>query len=247
MADPDLSAARRLHVRRCLRFELSEPLLGALFCHCKRCQRRTGTGVSTTALTAPGSYRTVARRGARGHLGPRRRRLRQGLLLAAAGASSTPTNPENPGILAIRMGALDGDPGIRPGAHQFVDYAAPWAPASRRRPAALPGADRRRRPAAGLLAFLPVSGRGGELGQPPLEQRARRRRGRAPAPGGRLAASRCDRAGAAARPASSAGSGSRRARGRRRSRARPRDPGLGDRDRPVQLDHRRAVSRASSP
>jgi hypothetical protein len=25
------------------------------------------------------------------------------------------------------MGAVGGDPGIRPGAHQFVDYAAPWA------------------------------------------------------------------------------------------------------------------------
>jgi hypothetical protein len=24
------------------------------------------------------------------------------------------------------MGALDEDPGIRPSAHQFVDYAAPW-------------------------------------------------------------------------------------------------------------------------
>ena len=38
------------------------------------------------------------------------------------------TNPENPEILAIRMGALDGDPGIRPAAHQFVDYAPAWAP-----------------------------------------------------------------------------------------------------------------------
>lgn len=26
------------------------------------------------------------------------------------------------------MGALDGDPGIRPAAHQFTDYAAPWYP-----------------------------------------------------------------------------------------------------------------------
>ena len=38
------------------------------------------------------------------------------------------TNPENPEILAIRMGALDEDPGIRPSVHQFVTYAAPWAP-----------------------------------------------------------------------------------------------------------------------
>ena len=27
------------------------------------------------------------------------------------------------------MGSLDQDPGVRPGLHQFVDYAAPpWAP-----------------------------------------------------------------------------------------------------------------------
>jgi len=38
------------------------------------------------------------------------------------------TNPENPEMVGIRMGALDEDPRIRPGAHQFVSYAAPWAP-----------------------------------------------------------------------------------------------------------------------
>lgn len=26
------------------------------------------------------------------------------------------------------MGALDEDPGIRPSAHQFTDYAVPWEP-----------------------------------------------------------------------------------------------------------------------
>jgi hypothetical protein len=30
--------------------------------------------------------------------------------------------------ISVRMGALDGDPGVRPKAHQFVDYAAPWKP-----------------------------------------------------------------------------------------------------------------------
>jgi hypothetical protein len=36
-----------------IRFEISEPLPGALYCHCKRCQRRTGTAFSLTALTVP--------------------------------------------------------------------------------------------------------------------------------------------------------------------------------------------------
>ena len=29
-------------------------------------------------------------------------------------------------MVSVRMGALDDDPGIRPMAHQFTDYAASW-------------------------------------------------------------------------------------------------------------------------
>jgi hypothetical protein len=110
-----------------VRFELGEPLLGALYCHCTRCQRRTGTGASISALTTPGSYRTVS----------------GGELLDAwdpgdggwvksfcrrCGSHLFTTNPENPELVSVRMGALDGDPGVRPSAHQFTAYAASWAP-----------------------------------------------------------------------------------------------------------------------
>jgi hypothetical protein len=110
-----------------VRFELSEPLLGALLCHCKRCQRRTGTGVSTTALTAPGSYRTVTgeeiiRRWDPGDGGYIK------VFCSKCGSQLFTTNPEDPEILAIRMGALDEDPGIRPSVHQFVGSAPAWAP-----------------------------------------------------------------------------------------------------------------------
>src|ERR1700709_827038 len=96
-----------------VRFELSEPLLGALFCHCKRCQRRTGTGVSTTAVTAPGSYRTVAGEELVRTWDPGDGGYVKGFCSRCGGQLYT-TNPENPEILAIRMGALDDDPGIRP-------------------------------------------------------------------------------------------------------------------------------------
>ena len=39
-----------------MRFEVAEPLLGALYCHCKSCQRRTGTAFSVSGPTAPGSF-----------------------------------------------------------------------------------------------------------------------------------------------------------------------------------------------
>jgi hypothetical protein len=126
MADPELPLTGGCMCGG-VRFELSEPLLGALFCHCKRCQRRTGTGVSTTALTAPGSYRTVAGEELVGTWDPGDGGYVKAFC-SQCGSQLFTTNPENPEVLAIRMGALDDDPGIRPGAHQFVNYAAPWFP-----------------------------------------------------------------------------------------------------------------------
>ena len=108
-------------------FEVSEPLVGAAYCHCKRCQRRTGTAFSVTALTQPGSFSVSAgsehvRAYAPGDGGWNK------FFCAQCGGQLYTSNPDNPDLIAIRMGALDQDPGIRPQVHQFVDYAAPWEP-----------------------------------------------------------------------------------------------------------------------
>jgi hypothetical protein len=36
--------------------------------------------------------------------------------------------PDDGAIEIVRLGAIDGDPGVRPAARQFVAYAAPWEP-----------------------------------------------------------------------------------------------------------------------
>jgi len=38
-----------------VRYEITEPLLSASYCHCTRCQRRTGTAASAQARVKPGS------------------------------------------------------------------------------------------------------------------------------------------------------------------------------------------------
>jgi hypothetical protein len=110
-----------------VRFELSEPLLGALYCHCKRCQRRTGTAFSVTALAAPGSFRIV-----RGEEQVRTYTPEDDGWLksfcSVCGSALYTQHPDNPELLAVRMGTFDADPGVRPNVHQFVDYAPPWAP-----------------------------------------------------------------------------------------------------------------------
>ena len=110
-----------------VRFEVSEPLLGALYCHCKRCQRRTGTGFSVTALAAPGSYRTVSGEDFIRSWDPGNGGWIKSFC-GECGSQISTTNPDDPAMVAVRMGALDEDPGIRPSVHQFTPFAAPWAP-----------------------------------------------------------------------------------------------------------------------
>ncbi|MDE3024786.1 MAG: GFA family protein [Acidobacteriota bacterium] len=43
-----------------VRFEVTERPLSAGYCHCTRCQRRTGTAASAQARIAPGSFRMLA-------------------------------------------------------------------------------------------------------------------------------------------------------------------------------------------
>jgi hypothetical protein len=37
-------------------------------------------------------------------------------------------NPDDPAQMSVRLGAFDGDPGVRPSWRTYVAYAAPWEP-----------------------------------------------------------------------------------------------------------------------
>ncbi len=108
-------------------FSISEPLPGALYCHCKRCQRRTGSAFSVTGLTQPGSFSITDGADAVRTYRPDDDGWHKSFC-SACGSQLFTNHPENQELLAVRLGALDQDPGIRPAAHQFVDYAAPWEP-----------------------------------------------------------------------------------------------------------------------
>lgn len=107
-----------------VRFRVNEPLLGAAYCHCKRCQRRTGTAFSVSALTAPGSFEVTE---GEEHVGAYR--PDDGwhkFFCTSCGGQLYTQNPENTDLIGVRMGAFDSDPGVRPGLHQFVAFKAPW-------------------------------------------------------------------------------------------------------------------------
>ena len=43
-----------------VRYEITKPLVAAGYCHCTRCQRRTGTAAAASARIAPGSLRILS-------------------------------------------------------------------------------------------------------------------------------------------------------------------------------------------
>jgi hypothetical protein len=109
-----------------VRFEVDAPLVSASYCHCTRCQRRTGTAAAVTARVAPGSFKVVA-----GEEHVRAWAPEDGfekMFCGLCGSALYSRNPRDPSVIGVRFGAFDRDPGIRPQYRQFVAYAAPWEP-----------------------------------------------------------------------------------------------------------------------
>ena len=109
-----------------IRYEIGEPLVSANYCHCTRCQRRTGTAASAQARVAPGSLRIV-----QGEELLRAWRPEDGAakyFCSVCGAHMWSQDPNDPEIRAVRLGSFDDDPGIRPGSRQYTAYAAAWEP-----------------------------------------------------------------------------------------------------------------------
>ena len=107
-----------------VRFEVDAPPVSAGYCHCTRCQRRTGAAASAQARVVPGSVRVIE-----GEELLRSFQPSDGfgkVFCSSCGAHLFSTNPANDEIYSVRLGAFDGDPGIRPQYRQFVAFAAAW-------------------------------------------------------------------------------------------------------------------------
>jgi hypothetical protein len=109
-----------------VRFEVTEPPITAVYCHCTRCQRRTGTAASVSARLAPGSLRIVSGEELVRSYVPEDGFAKD--FCSACGGALWSRHPQDPDLVSVRMGAFDADPGIRPSARQYLDYAAAWEP-----------------------------------------------------------------------------------------------------------------------
>jgi hypothetical protein len=107
-----------------VRYEVSAPPEYAGYCHCTRCQRRTGGASSLSARLRPGSFTIVD--GAELIAVYRPQQGFEKAFCSRCGSALFSRNPHDHDQIGVRMGTFDDDPGVRASYHQYVAYAVPW-------------------------------------------------------------------------------------------------------------------------
>ena len=109
-----------------VRYEVTEPFETAGYCHCKRCQQRSGTAWSLNSMVASAAFRIVAGADAVRSWQPEDGNAKA--FCMHCGGHLYSGDPERGPVVAVRLGTVDGDPGIRPRWHQWLESAPEWEP-----------------------------------------------------------------------------------------------------------------------
>jgi hypothetical protein len=109
-----------------VRFEVTEQPISASYCHCTRCQRRTGGGSSVQARVVPGSVRVLS--------GAELVRVWEPpdgygkAFCSVCGSALWSVAPGEDTPAGVRFSAFDDDPGVRPSYRTHTASAAYWEP-----------------------------------------------------------------------------------------------------------------------
>jgi hypothetical protein len=107
-----------------VRFEVTAPFQTAGYCHCKRCQRRSGALWALNAMVAPGDFQILEGADAIRTWHPPDGSPKS--FCTRCGGHLYSGDPASQAPVGVRLGAVDGDPGIRPRWHQWVESAPDW-------------------------------------------------------------------------------------------------------------------------
>jgi hypothetical protein len=105
-------------------FEITAPFDTAGYCHCTRCQKRSGAMWSANAMVAREGFAILRGEDKVREWDP----PGEGLPKAFCSECGGHLWSVGPGIYGVRLGALDGDPGIRPEWRQWLESAPDWEP-----------------------------------------------------------------------------------------------------------------------
>jgi hypothetical protein len=108
-----------------VRFELTAPFRRANHCHCSRCRRHSGTFGLTQGRVPREGIRLLSGEELIRVFRPPEGGAVKAFCSVCGSSLFGGTWPDGPEV-SIRLGSLDGDPGIRPEYHSFVGSRAAW-------------------------------------------------------------------------------------------------------------------------
>jgi len=108
-----------------VRFQVTQPFVTAGYCHCTRCQHRTGTTSSLSGTIGAEGFELLEGEDALGSFAPPGGFVKS--FCARCGGHVFGHDPERT-VYVVRLGAVEGDPGVRPRWHQWVSSAPAWDP-----------------------------------------------------------------------------------------------------------------------
>ena len=104
-----------------VRFAVTAPFQTAGYCHCKRCQRRSGTLWTLNAMVDADAFQIVSGADALETWQPP-----DGHAKAFCTHCGGHIYSSGKGTVSVRLGAVDGDPGVRPRWRQWLESAPDW-------------------------------------------------------------------------------------------------------------------------
>lgn len=110
-----------------VRYRIVGPFLRASYCHCRHCQKRTGSAASAQGRVAQEHFELLNGQELLRSFSPGGE-SRPKVFCSQCGSSLFSGDPLTDEEVSVRLGALEGDPRIRPEIRAFVDSAAVWAP-----------------------------------------------------------------------------------------------------------------------
>ena len=123
MSEPTLSGGCNCGA---VRFELTEAPVDAVYCHCRRCQRRSGAAAAPSALVTRETLRILSGKESLRAWQPESGRGKW--FCGECGSALFGGDPRRDDPVGVRLGAFDDDPGVRPSRRLFTACAAPWEP-----------------------------------------------------------------------------------------------------------------------
>lgn len=108
-----------------IRYEVRQAAVWSHNCHCSRCRRATGAAFASHLFVPEKAFSYI-----KGEELLTRYEVSDAdtfsHVFCSRCGSTLPFRPLIPGVIGVPMGTVDGDPGLGPRAHIFVESKAPW-------------------------------------------------------------------------------------------------------------------------